>query len=248
MLFYCIKQCQEIQTIGQDPYLATQIINIAIWILVQSGIFPIKEFETWAAVLNKTYPLLKTFICKAYMRHLTAINLRNTSGQLGYVANQNMFNMFCNDDPNKQSTDDDATMVTQTAVAATTGTSTFGSTYAATASASIPPEVTMVIKQLLANQTAIMQQMAAMSFSSPPAQHSTVHVPPIHNVQIPMQQTGGFQQGRGGRRGNIHGGRGCGRNSGRGGKQRTPFKNHLRNAGSELLFPGQMFPHVVSIP
>ncbi len=60
-----------------------------------------------------------------------------------------------------------------------------------------------------------MQQMVEMSFSPPLAQRSTVHVPPIHNIQVPMQQTGGFQQGRGGRRGD---GRGRGRNGGRGGK------------------------------
>ncbi len=88
MLFYCIKHCQEIQTINQDPYLATQIINVAIWILMQLGIFPIKEFETWAAVPYKTYPLLKTFIHEAYMRRLTAITLRNTARQLGYITNK----------------------------------------------------------------------------------------------------------------------------------------------------------------
>jgi hypothetical protein len=227
MLFYHIKQCQEIQTIGQDPYLAMQIINIAVWILKQSGIIPIKEFKTWAVVPNKTYPLLKTFIHEAYMRCLTAITLRNTAGKPCYFANQNIFNMFHNDNPNKQSTDDDATTVTQTAAAATSGTSTLRSTYAAMPSAAIPPEVTMAIKQLLAKQTAIMQQTALISFSPPPAQHSTVHVPPIHNVQIPMQQTGGFQQGCGGRRGNINGGRGRGHGGRHGGKQHTPFAKSL---------------------
>jgi hypothetical protein len=46
MLFYCTEQCQEIQTIGQDPYSSMHIINVVVRLLMQSGIFPIKEFET----------------------------------------------------------------------------------------------------------------------------------------------------------------------------------------------------------
>jgi hypothetical protein len=68
MLFYCTEQCQEIQTIGQDPYSPTHIINVAVCLLMQSSIFPIKEFETWEARPNKTYPGLKTFIHEAYTR------------------------------------------------------------------------------------------------------------------------------------------------------------------------------------
>jgi hypothetical protein len=46
MLFYRIEQCQEIQTIAQDHYTLKQIINNAIHLLMQSGIFPLKEFDT----------------------------------------------------------------------------------------------------------------------------------------------------------------------------------------------------------
>jgi hypothetical protein len=46
MLFYQIKQCQEIQTIAQDPYMPKQIIANAVRLLMQSGIFPLKEFDT----------------------------------------------------------------------------------------------------------------------------------------------------------------------------------------------------------
>ncbi len=42
MLFYCTEQCQEIQTIGQDPYSPTHIISVVVLLLMQSGIFPIK--------------------------------------------------------------------------------------------------------------------------------------------------------------------------------------------------------------
>jgi hypothetical protein len=46
MLFYRIEQCQEIQILAQDPYTPTQIINNAVCLLQQSGIFPLKEFDT----------------------------------------------------------------------------------------------------------------------------------------------------------------------------------------------------------
>ena len=87
MLFYCTEQCQEIQTIGQDPYSPTHIINVVVRLLMQSGIFPIKIFKTWAAMPNNMYPGLKTFIHEAYTRRLTAISLQNTTGSLGYVGN-----------------------------------------------------------------------------------------------------------------------------------------------------------------
>ena len=73
MLFYRIEQCQEIQTLAQDPYLATQIINNAVKLLMQLNIFPIKEFNTWDAINPTTYPALNIFIHKAYTRRLTAM-------------------------------------------------------------------------------------------------------------------------------------------------------------------------------
>ncbi len=39
------------------------IINVAVQILMQLGMFPTKKFETWAAVPNKTSPLLKKCSC-----------------------------------------------------------------------------------------------------------------------------------------------------------------------------------------
>ena len=87
MLFYRTEQYQDIQIIGQDPYSPTHIINVVMHLLMQSGIFPIKEFETWDAMPNKTYPGLKTFIHVAFTRRLTAISLRNTAGSVSYVGN-----------------------------------------------------------------------------------------------------------------------------------------------------------------
>jgi hypothetical protein len=78
MQFYRIEQCQEIQTIAQDPYMPKQIIGNAASLLMQSGIFPLKEFE-WEATAVKTYPILKTFIHEAYSRRLMAMQLRNTA-------------------------------------------------------------------------------------------------------------------------------------------------------------------------
>jgi hypothetical protein len=80
MLFYRIEQCQEIQTLAQDPYSNTQIINNAVRLLMQSNIFPLKEFDTWEMITPKTYPAFKTFIHKVYTCRLTAMQLCNTAG------------------------------------------------------------------------------------------------------------------------------------------------------------------------
>jgi hypothetical protein len=211
MLFYCTEQCQEIQTIGQDPYSPTHIINVVVRLLVQSSIFPIKEFKMWAAVPNKTYPGLKTFIHNTYMRHLTAISLCNTAGSLGCVGNnQNALNII-NPLVMVVDTDDkDATTVLQTAAAATTG-STLGNTYAASAaSTTFPAEVTTAIQQLAANQMSIMQQFAAFTINPHTAQCINLHVPPVHNIHVPAQQAGGYQQQLGGFQ------QGCGRRRGGG--------------------------------
>ncbi len=66
MLFYHIKQCQEIQQIGKVPYLDNQIIATAIRILVLSNMFSLKEFDVREAMANKMYPSLKTFFNEPY--------------------------------------------------------------------------------------------------------------------------------------------------------------------------------------
>jgi hypothetical protein len=100
----------------------------------------------------KSYPILKTFIHEAYSRCLTSIQLRNTAGQQGYIQ-QNIYSIL---DKGKEDNDtnDANTIITQTAAAAATR-SMLGNTYANTTS-TIPTEVTVVINQLSANQTAIM--------------------------------------------------------------------------------------------
>jgi hypothetical protein len=226
ILFYCTEQCQEIQTIGQDPYSSTHIINIVVHLLMQSGIVPIKEFKTWAAMPNKTYPGLETFIHKAYMQRLTPISLCNTAGSLGYVgSNQNTFNII-----NLLATGDntdikDATTITQTEAAANTG-STFA---ASAASTTFPEEVTATIQQLAANQMSMMQQFAAFSVNPHTAQCNNLHVLPVYNIHVPVQQAGGFQQqpgrfqqGCGGRCGGSRS-QGGGQGRGRGGHGCTTY-------------------------
>jgi hypothetical protein len=190
MLFYRIKQCQEIQILAQDPYSPTQIINNAVCLLQQSGIFPLKEFDTWDAITPKTYPALKTFIHEAYTRHLVALQLRNTTGTQGYAPNnnQNMYNVldqgFDTDSGTKGTVAMQTAPITQTA-AMTTG-STLGSTYGG---GTIPSEISNAINQLAANQQSIMTQMAAMSFNNapapPPQAAATFHIPPIQQLNIP---------------------------------------------------------------
>ncbi len=161
-----------------------------------------------------------------------------------------MFNMLSNDNPDDSSTDDDATTITHTAAAATAGISTLGQTYAPNTSTAISSEIATAIQQLSVNQTAIMQQMATMTFTPPSTAHNNFHVPPVQSVQIPSAS---FQHGRGGRRVGSRDGRGRGQ-GGRTGRQRTPFANHMRggqmvlgqNAPSMvgfLPFSTQMMPH-----
>jgi hypothetical protein len=129
MLFYRIKQCQEIATLAGDPYTQMQIMNTVVRILMQAQVLPSKEFNNWEQTPAKTYPGLKTFIHEAYTRCLQSLALRTTTGQQGYAqGSTNMFNVLVDkDDDDDMVTADDATTVTQTA--AYTTASTLGNTY-----------------------------------------------------------------------------------------------------------------------
>jgi hypothetical protein len=76
------------------------------------------------------------------------------AGQKGYVQkpNNNMYNVFGEGD--NEVTEDDTT-ITQTAMAATAGSTLGGATNVATSKATIPSEVSAAINQLAANQTAM---------------------------------------------------------------------------------------------
>jgi hypothetical protein len=185
---------------------------------MQSGIFLLKEFDTWDAITPKTYPALKMFIHKAYTRCLMALQLRNTPSQQGYVPNnnQNMYNVLNEGYDADSGTKRTGTM--QTAPITQTAAMTMGSTLGNTYGATIPSEISNAINQLAANQTAIMTQMAAMSVNPPPPPQTQAaanhHVPPIQQLNIPTfagQANVGFNAGTGynGENCGCRGGRGC---------------------------------------
>jgi hypothetical protein len=122
--FHCVKQCQEVAIIADTPYTGVQLILNTMLLLLIFGIFPMLQFEGWEAVRNKTWPLLKTFVHGACTHKLVASNLRNMTGQLGYVQLAHyMYNMLEMDNSSN-----DAMTITQMVAAATTG-STLGNTY-----------------------------------------------------------------------------------------------------------------------
>jgi hypothetical protein len=140
-LFHRIEECQEVAVLGGAPYTNMQIVGTMMYLFQQSGIFPTREFETWEAVPNKTWPALKLHIQGAYQRKLIATSMRNTSGAMGYAPNQNAYNAFLGN--NDSSVDTAHTAATVTRV--TTG-STFGSTYQA---ATVPAELMAALQTLL---------------------------------------------------------------------------------------------------
>ncbi len=44
-LFWCIKQCQEIQVIAGNPYSNMQLMTNAVQVLMASCIFPTRNFK-----------------------------------------------------------------------------------------------------------------------------------------------------------------------------------------------------------
>jgi hypothetical protein len=195
LLFHCVELCQEVAIITHNPYPPMQLIANAMHLLLQSGIFPMKEFEDWEVTPNKTWMALKTFIHGAHTQHLVAAGQRSTSAQQGYVPAHNMYNIL---GAGGNDTKDKSTVMTiiQMAAAATAS-STLANTYAAPAPAPTDPQIAVVINCLTANQQALYQhitpssqQIAAMSFNTQPpttrctftAPHLTpFNVPPINN-------------------------------------------------------------------
>ena len=164
-LFQRIEECQEVAVLGGTPYSVRQIVNTTMYLFLQSGIFPTREFEVWDAYppTNKTWPSLKTFVQQAYQRKLVASSFRNTSGQMGYAPNHNAFNVFAGAD-DESSVDTAATKEAPSAgvFARTTGTtdSTLGSTYQAS---TVPTELAAAIQTIAANQQALYQHVAPLS-------------------------------------------------------------------------------------
>jgi hypothetical protein len=198
-LFLCVEQCQEVAIIARNPYSKKQLIVNTIHLLLQSGIFPMKEFEDWEATINKTWTSLKAFVHGAFHHRLMAVGIRrSTSGQQGCAPPMNPYALLA------EGLDlDDNTTVTQTAVAATVG-STLGNSYATPAPPStMTDQLTLAMQSLAINQQAMSQQMAMMAYHANqpllqpcgfPAHHATsFHMPPIQNLQILAQ--GNFNPG-----------------------------------------------------
>jgi hypothetical protein len=93
MLFHRIDQCQDVAIIEATPYMAVQLVNNMLHLLLKSGIFPTREFKQWDAIQNKTWPVLKTLDCGNFARKVVAANIHTMMGQQQYVP-QNMCNIL----------------------------------------------------------------------------------------------------------------------------------------------------------
>jgi hypothetical protein len=198
VLFRRIEDCQEIMTLGDDPYTPMQLLNNAIRLLLGCGLYQ-RDFEEWDRKIaaDKIWINLKPFIQEAFQRRLNATS--NTSGQHGYV--QNAFAVLEESDDDEDA--DVATVITQMAALTTQSQLTAASTAATTSS------VTAAINQLNSNQQTMMQQMATYANANTARNLPAAHNPPLTHFNIPT--IGTFQPG-----GNAQGGRRPGR--GRGGR------------------------------
>jgi hypothetical protein len=180
------------------------------------------------------------FFHEAYGRHLTAIELRSMTGQNRYT-NNTIYNAFETNDKDTDNNTVTTTVTVPQAAAATRTSSSFGSSTSTNFAGNA--EITAAINQLLANQTAIMSQMAAMSFVPATTQatcgaSNTFAVPPIQQLAIPLQQNfphGEFDAGRARRGGRGH-------SWGRGRRGHTPFADHMHVAGLGPALLGQIVP------
>ena len=114
VLLWHIEDCQEVQILGDDPYTVQQLINNAVCLLLQCGLYT-RDFEDWdrKTAANKIWTNLKTFVQECYTSHLNATSI--TVDSQGYV--QNTFAAL-----GEESDDDDddvQTVTTQMAVLTT---------------------------------------------------------------------------------------------------------------------------------
>jgi hypothetical protein len=75
LLFLRVEQCQEVAIMARNPYSDTQLIRNTVHLLLQSVIFPMKEFEDWETTTNKSWTSLKLFVHGAYQCHLVTVGL-----------------------------------------------------------------------------------------------------------------------------------------------------------------------------
>ncbi len=101
-LFRCIKDCHKVQLLGKDKYTPTQLLNNAIRLLLQCGLYT-RDFEDWdrKQKADQVWTALKMFIQKAYTRHFNATNI--TAGEHDYV--QNAYAMLTKESTDKEGND-----------------------------------------------------------------------------------------------------------------------------------------------
>jgi len=179
VLFRCIKDCQEVQILGEDPYTAQQLLNNAVRLLLQCVLYA-RDFEDWdrKPSSDRIWINLKMFVQECYTRQLNASSI--TSGAHGYV--QNAFSVL--QEESKEEDDDVQTVITQ--MAALTTQSQLTKTTTAENSAS----VAAAINQLHANQQAMQQQFAAFTTQrNTTYQPAPAMQPPITQFSIPNLAT-----------------------------------------------------------
>ena len=226
VLFLSIKDCQEVQILVEDPYTAQQLLNNAVWLLLQCGIYK-HYFEDWdrKTAADMIWTNLKTFVQECYTHRLNATSI--TAGSQGYV--QNVFAAL--GEESEDDDDDVQTVITLMAVLTTQSQLTANTT------AETHDSVMAAINQLTANQHVMQQQFAAFT-----TQRNTTYQPPqpppIMQFTIPnytMFPTIGCS---GGDRG---GGCGWGRRatlaSTGGLNKQTPFVNLMGQGGQSEISP-----------
>ncbi len=221
VLFRRIKDCQEVQVLGEDPYTAQQLLNNAVRLLLQCGLYS-RDFEDWdrKTASDKIWTNLKTFVQECYTPHLNATNI--TAVLQGYV--QNAFAAL----GQESDKDDNNVQMVITQMAALTTQSQLTATTMAETQAS----VAAAINQLAANQQVMQQQFAAFT-----TQQNTTYqarTPAFSFMQFTIPNFATFlSEGRGG--GQRAGGHGRGRRSNfatTGGRNvRMPFANFIAGQG-----------------
>ncbi len=204
-LFLQVKQCQEVAIITLNPYSNTQLITNTMHLLLQSGIFPMEEFEDWEATTNKYWMSLKLFVHGVFQCHIVVVGICSTSAQHGYTPTNNNYAMVAN----KFVHLDDNMIVEHKAAGVTTG-SMLGNTYATPAPTTMMDNDLMAaINFLAANQqalyyhiTSLLQHMAAMLYQGaaltagtlvPHAKHHPSLCAAYSAVNWPGRAPGGFQ-------------------------------------------------------
>jgi hypothetical protein len=89
VLFRRIEDCQEVQILGNDPYMPQQLINNAIRLLLATGLYTRDFDDEWDRQdeANQTWPNLKSFIQLAYTQRLNvtcSLSSHNNLAIVGY--------------------------------------------------------------------------------------------------------------------------------------------------------------------